>query len=251
LTTKTRAPRARLWLAALAASLIAAAGLAATPTAAFAATTPPTVDKVGSSHNLNTTSVTLTTSFSEEWVAFVSADGPSNAAQTVTVTVGGTSWTLQTSSSYQSGAFAPGYSGVFSTGSNLSSGTKTVSASLTGATGYNLFLEVITFKGASGIGGVSSNGSNAGYPNVPFIAVTGGNSLEYAVGHDWDNASTPTVWTGNPPQTMDNYWLDTNGDTDWVQHLTAATTSQQSGNLGLSTSYGDHANMSAVEVLGT
>jgi hypothetical protein len=242
-TTLGKGVWARLALVTVAA-VLAVTGLA---TPAHAATTPPSVDKKVSNHGTGSTGVSVTTTGSRLLVAYVSADGPSSA-QTATVSVGGTNWNLVTSHSYQSSAFAPGYSGIFSTGSNVSAGTRTVTVNLGSSTNFNVFLVVVAYTNASGIGGSASDSANAGCPNIPVTA-TGSNAVYWWVGHDWTNATTPVAW--DSAQTVDAYWLDPNGDTTWVGHrFNPSTTANEIQSMALSSPCDDQFNLSGVTIEG-
>jgi hypothetical protein len=254
--SRTSSPsRLRRRVAGLTAVAVASIGLAVSGPAlsASAATTPPSVGVSGSNHGLSSTTVTVNPGSAQLLVFFVSADGPAASAVSATVKVNGTTVPLVVSSTYAVWNNAPGYAGVFSTGSNSTSGSKTVTVTLSKR--YNVWLDVVGFTGSTGLSDVTSNSGNAGCPAVPFSVTDGANNWLYAVGHDWEYAdSPPVVWPGGYGETLGDWWSDTSaGDTNWVEHSANPTfTGESPESLGLTRSPCDGTwNMAGVAVLGS
>lgn len=196
-------------------------GASSPPSAAVTPSVPisPVLDVQVSTNATGTTATTPTFSTAqpgETLVAFVAADGPQGAAQTLTVSGAGLTWTLAARSNAQAGA-----SEVW---------TATATAKLTGVTvsstesrtGYHQMLTVLALQSSSGVGAVQTANAATGAPTAS-VTTTRSGSLIYGVGNDWDNAIGRTVGTG---QAMASQWVDTGaGDTFWLQNRTTAAAS--------------------------
>jgi hypothetical protein len=223
------------------------------PVTSASASTAPVRDKDVSAAGTNTASVTVTTTGSEVWLAKVSTDGPATSAVTgVTVKAGSTSWANKVQVSYRPVGNAPGYAGVFSTGSPLAAGTRTITATLPKSVGtYRVFLEVVTLSNASGLGAVTSDSVNGGCPNLALTSTAALSRAEF-VFHDWDNAVTPLPWPATTSvSVVDQSDVDTvHGDTSWGMHMQDPfSTSGQLESTGASAPCGGHWNGAGLEVL--
>jgi hypothetical protein len=177
----------------------------------------PTVDD--SCTALGTNSVTVspgldTTKPGDLLVAYATADGPKSGGQTLTVSGLGLTWTQVAQQNAQPGdaevwtATAPGL---------LTNGKVTAKAKITG---YHVYLTVVAYKNATGIGAVGKFAAASGAP-TGNVTTTQDHSWVWGVGFDWTAAVNHAVGTG---QTMFQQTKDTaNANTNWVQSLTAAT----------------------------
>ncbi len=173
---------------------------------------PITVDKTVSVDGRGTqTSPSITTTAPDDLlVAFVASDGPTVGGQTATVTGAGLTWTLARRTNSQLGT-----SEVW-TAKAASVLTNVTVRSTQGTGGFDQALTVVAFKGAVGIGSNVSGFGATGPPTATFNTIRSG-SLVYAVGNDWDRATSHTV---GPNQSMVHQWVDTGaGDTFWTQAL--------------------------------
>ena len=178
----------------------------------------------------------------EKLFAFVSADGPNSAgAQTSTVTGGGVTWTLVKRANAQ-----PGDSEVWVANAPNVLTSATVKSTLA-KTGYSQSLTVIAMEGVKGAGAAVAGSAATGAPSVN-LTTTGGTSLVFAVGNDWDRAvarTLPANWV-----TLDQ-WVNTSvGDTYWTQYTnnpTGAAGSVITVNDTAPTN--DHWNLVAVELV--
>jgi hypothetical protein len=146
-------------------------------------------------------------------VAFAGSDGPdSGGSQTLSVSGGGLAWKLVKRANAQAGtaevwaAFAP-------SNSPLTNATVTATQS---RGGYDMSLYVIAVQGTNGIGTSVTASASRGAPSLT-IKTTAAGSLLYGVGEDWDRAAARTL---GPNQILDDQWLDTTGDSYWVQNQT-------------------------------
>jgi Galactose oxidase-like, Early set domain/Bacterial Ig domain/Galactose oxidase, central domain len=215
---------------------------AVTVTVANTAPVGPTIDTTAFTDGRGPVSASVSTSAAGDLLlAFVASDGPA-AAQTVTVSGAGLSWTLVKRSNGQSGdaeiwsARAP---------------TQLTSASVTATQahgGYDQSLTVVAFKGAGGVGAVAGKSAASGAPSVA-LTTTRASSLALGVGNDYDNAIARTLGAG---QVMAHQWLDTaTGDTFWTQRTSALTGAAGSTvTINDTAPTGDRWNMSVVEVTG-
>jgi hypothetical protein len=192
-------------------------------------------------HGAVTTPAFHTAAAGETLLAFVGSDGPNApAAQRVTVSGAGLTWTLVRRANGQAGdaevwkATAP---------TVLASATVT---STPATAGYDQDLTVIAMEGTGGTGASAGASAPSGSPHVS-LTTTEATSLVFAVGDDWDTATARTL----PPgwASLDQ-WLDTRtGDTYWSQYanvpVPAAGTLVTASDSAPTT---DRWNMVAVEV---
>jgi hypothetical protein len=155
-------------------------------------------------------------------VAFVASDGPGSGLQTVTVSGAGLTWTL-----VRRGNTRAGTSEIWQATATGQLNNVTVQ-SVQSIAGYRQSLNVVAFRGASGVGASAAANGATGAPSVTLVT-TRANSLVYGVGNDWDRAVARTLGAN---QTMVHQVVDTTvGDTFWVQNrngaIAAAGTSVQ------------------------
>jgi hypothetical protein len=87
-------------------------------------------------------------------------------------------------------------------------------------TGYHVYLTVVAYKDATGIGAVGKFAAASGAP-TGTVTTTQDHSWVWGVGFDWTAAVNHAVGTG---QTRFQQTKDTGArNTDWVQSVTAAT----------------------------
>jgi hypothetical protein len=190
--------------------------------------------------NSATTAAFSTEAPGELLVATVSADGPSNAAQTATVTGAGLTWNLAVRANSQ-----PGDSEVWTATAPATLSNVTVSAAETKAVG-DLAVTVMTIEGAAGVG---ATGSAAGKANPPSVTLTAQSSasLGIAVGNDYDRAAARTLGAN---QAFAAQWIDSaTGDTYWTQYTTTpGPAAGQPLTLNDTAPKNERWNMAAVEV---
>jgi concanavalin A-like lectin/glucanase superfamily protein/Big-like domain-containing protein/PASTA domain-containing protein len=203
----------------------------------------PTVDKMVFSEGAGkrTTPAFSTSRAGEVLVAFAASDGPaSQNSQTLTISGAGLTWTRVKRANTAFGdaeIWTATASGVL---------TNVTVSSTQSAGGVHQSLTVIAFSGSAGVG-ASAAGSGSG-PSSLNVVTTGGSSMVYAVGNDWDSAIARTLPAG---QTKVHEFVDTAvGDTFWVQS-TASAVSATGMNVTMSTTSpaGDQWNFAAVEVM--
>jgi hypothetical protein len=162
------------------------------------------------------TSAFSTKNPSDLLVAFVAYDGPTNAAQTATVSGAGLSWTMVKRSNAQLGTaeiWVARATGVLSS-------VRVMSQAVVG-TGFHGSLTVIAFTNASGPGTVGQASAPSGAPDIVLPGIAAGDWV-FAVGNDWDRAVARTPVAG---QVLVHQKVDTQvGDTYWVQSTTAPST---------------------------
>jgi hypothetical protein len=179
----------------------------------------------------------------EHLFAFVSADGPAGAEkQSAKISGANVKWTLLTRADSQSGdaeiwtATAP----------KLLKNQRV--KSILKVKGFDQQLAVISMEGSGGAGAFLAGGAASGEPSVSLIT-TGGESLVYAVGSDWDSATARTL---GPNQTLLSQDVDTSAENTFWSQLTSLA----SGPAGSLVTMNDTAptsdqwNMAAVEILG-
>jgi hypothetical protein len=161
-----------------------------------------------------TTPAFSTTGDNELLVAFVAYDGPSNSAQTATVSGAGLTWRLVKRSNTQGGTAE-----IWSTGApNPVPNVTVISQPGVGGSSYHGSMTVIAFTNASGVGIVGQASAPSGAPDIFLPGISAGNWV-FAVGNDWDRAVARTAATG---QVLVHQKVDTRvGDTYWVQSTTA------------------------------
>jgi hypothetical protein len=151
----------------------------------------------------------------ETLLAFVASDGPAGAGkQTVKVSGGGLTWTLVKRANSQSGD-----SEVWT--ANAASVVPNVTVTSTPARGgYAQDLTVIAYEGVKGVGASVAGSASNGAPNLK-LTTTGGTSLVYAVGNDWDNPTPRTFPSG---WVALDQWANTGaGDDYWSQYTNVPT----------------------------
>ena len=210
-----------------------------------------TASKDGTSKSKTIATPAFTTSAANELLlAFIGTDATNSGTNTTVSSIAGGSltWTLVKRTNTQRGtaevwrAFAP----AVLTNATV---TATLSASTTAS------LTVVTFTGAStagtggsgAIGATGSGNSSKGAPTAS-LTTTVANSWVFGVGNDWDNATARTVPAN---QTMVHQDVATsNGDTYWVQCMTATTpTPGTVVTINDTAPTGDRYNLTIVEVL--
>lgn len=145
----------------------------------------------------------------ETLLAFVSADGPTLLAQTASVSGAGLTWKLIGRENAQKGD-----SEIWAATATNPISNATVTSTLTRAA-YDQDLTVIAMEETNGVGASAEAAGRTGAPSVK-LTTTGPNSLIFAVGNDWDNA-TPRALPAN--WTMLDQWVDTGGGNDlWSQY---------------------------------
>jgi hypothetical protein len=176
--------------------------------------TAPAIDD--SCTALHTGSATInpgldTTKRGDLLVAYATADGPKSGGQSLTVSGLGLTWTKVARENAQPGdaevwtATAPGL---------LSDGKVTAKAALKG---YYVYLTVVAYKNASGIGAAGTFAAPSGAP-TGTVTTTQDHSWVWGVGFDWTAAVNRKL---GPGQTMFQQTKDPASDTDWVQYVTA------------------------------
>jgi hypothetical protein len=154
-----------------------------------------------------------TTKAGDLLVAYATADGPTRGGQSLTVSGLGLTWTRAAQENAQLGdaevwtATAPGL---------LTNGQVTAKAAIKG---YNVYLTVVAYKNATGIGAVGKSAAASGAPGGT-VTTTQDHSWVWGVGFDWTAAIHRTVGAG---QTLFQQTTDKANNTDWVQSATAAT----------------------------
>jgi len=181
---------------------------------------PPSVISIDATvfrdtQNTMTTPTFSTTTSSDLLVAFVAYDGPTNVAQTATVTGAGLTWTLVKRSNAQLGT-----SEIWSAKASSVLTNVTVT-SQPSRTGFHGSLTVVAFKNASGPGVAGQASAPTGAPDIYLPGIQPGNWV-FAVGNDWDGAVARTPVSG---QVIVHQRIDTSvGDTFWVQSTAAPST---------------------------
>lgn len=202
----------------------------------------PSIDKVifSDGSGTRTTAAFSTTSANEVLLAFVASDGPSAGGQTSTVSGAGVTWTLVKRVNTQ-----PGTSEIWRASASTLLSNVTVK-STPSKSGYAQSLTVVTFADATGVGASSVASAAAGAPTVSLTTTKPGSRV-FAVGNDWDRATTRTPATG---QAIVHESLVTVGDTFWVQQIVNAVTSAgsvvQVADVGPTT---DRWNLACVEIV--
>ncbi|HUI49489.1 MAG TPA: N,N-dimethylformamidase beta subunit family domain-containing protein, partial [Acidimicrobiia bacterium] len=174
-------------------------------------------------------------------VAFASSDGASSPAQTLSISGGGLTWTLDQRSNTQLGTSEVWHA---TAASQLNNATFTSTPS---TSGLDQSLTVVAFRGAAGVGSVVAAGAVNGAPTANLVT-TGANSLVYGVGNDWDTATARALPTG---QTLVHQWVDTtSGDTFWVQSI-SGTGGPAGSNVSITDTgpVADRWNLAAVEIV--
>jgi hypothetical protein len=183
-----------------------------------------------------------TTTPSDLLVAFIGYDGPSNAAQTATVSGAGLPWTLLVRSNTQDGT-----SEIWTAKASDFLSNATVIAQ-PGSGSYHGSLVVVAFTNAAGPGIVNRAGGPSGAPDIYIPGITAGNWV-FAVGNDWDNAVARTPVSG---QVLVHQRVDSGtGDTYWVQSTAAPSTATALVDIHDTAPTADQWNYAAVEIVAT
>ena len=186
----------------------------------------------------------ITTSGGGELIlAFVEADGPTSATQRVTgVSGGGLVWRLasRANESWGTAEVWQAYATSTLTGVN-------VTANLA-KTGYDGSITVAAFKGAATqVGATARAWGVKGAPSVT-VTPTRCNSLVWAAGHDWSNATRPVPAAG---QSLVHVFLDRRvNDSFWTQSVDAPTSAGTPVKLSDSKPVSDRWSLAAVEIPG-
>jgi hypothetical protein len=183
-------------------------------------TTAPALDVSVSadrrSASTNFTATGLTTSAGNELIlAFIEADGPTSATQTVrSVSGGGLTWTLAARSNLTFGTTE-----VWQAYASTKLTNVNVTATL--AKSYDGSITVAAFQGARAhVGATASTSGTTGSPTAT-ITPTACNSLIWAAGHDWTQETAPIPPAG---QTLVHSFIDTRvHDAFWTQRVDAPT----------------------------
>ncbi len=187
-----------------------------------------------------TTPAFSTTAPADLLVAFVAYDGPTNGAQTASVSGAGQAWTLVMRSNSQRGT-----SEVWVAKPGFVLSNVTVAAQ-PGASGFHGSLVVIAFTNATGVGVAGRASAMTGAPDVYLPGISPGNWV-FAVGNDWDAAVGRVPVTG---QILIHQRVDTAvGDTFWVQSTSAPATASALVDIHDNAPTADQWNYAAVEIL--
>lgn len=197
------------------------------------------------SQGTSITSPTLTTTDSNELlVAFIASDGPnsSNSQSISAVTTSGLTWTLRKRVNAQAGT-----SEIWTAVAASPLTNATVRASRSNGSWLGS-ITVVAFKGAntSVFGAVGGSSASSGAPSTSLVTTAPG-SWVWAVGNDWDSATSRTVGTG---QTKVDEYLASVGDTMWVQRLNSFSgAAGQTITVNDTAPTGDRWNLAAIEIL--
>jgi hypothetical protein len=232
-----RRSRVVLVTATLAAAL--GAGMLTAHNAVATASTGINIDGQGGKAGRGTVSARLTVRQYDILVAFVAADGLTNAYQTARVSGAGLQWTLVRRANQRLGDAE-----IWTALANRAVTAATIASTLA-VSGMYQQLSVIAFGNARGVG-ASGGGSSSGVAPSVSVQATAMGSLTYAVGNDWDNAIHRTLGAG---QTLTAEYLAPVNDTYWVQRRTAATMFAGAVTLADVAPTRDQWNMAAVEIV--
>ena len=195
--------------------------------AAAAVSAGPAVDKLVVTHQSNASafisSPPISTSTSGELIlAFISSDGSATAKQSfAAVTGGGLSWRLRQRANGKNGTSEIWQAVAPATTNNLVLRADRGGGAAAGS------LVVVAFTGADITvdGAVVANSAATGAPSAVLNPARPG-SWVWAVGNDWDRASSRTVGVN---QTKVDEYLAPVGDTFWVQRQTIPNSAGSSG----------------------
>jgi hypothetical protein len=183
------------------------------------------------------------TTNSDLLVAFVALDGPSNSAQTATVSGAGLTWRLLKRSNTQAG---DAEIWAAKTTDFLTNATVIMQPSV--GSGYHGSLVVVALANAAGPGIVGQAAAPSGAPDIYLPGVSAGNWV-FAVGNDWDNGIARTPVSG---KYLLHQRVDTSvGDTYWVQATIAPSTANALVDIHDSSPTTDRWNYAAVEIVAT
>ncbi len=176
-------------------------------------------------------------------VAFVAYDGPSDSAQTASVSGAGLTWTLVERSNTQAGT-----SEIWSARANGTLSNVSVTSEPGNGIGYHGSLTLIAFTNAHGTSVVARTGALSGEPDIYIPGVVAGDWV-FAVGNDWDGAVARTPVSG---QTLVHQRIDTAvGDTFWVQSTVAPSTANGLVTIHDTQPTNHRWNYAAVEIVAT
>jgi hypothetical protein len=222
-----------------------------TPTPAPTDSTPPAqigpvADKIVSTDQM-AAALTLsspplsTTSPNELILAFISGDGPTTGAQSVSsVSGGGLTWSLAARANTQLGTAEVWQAYAATPLANV-----TVAATLA-SKGHGSSMTIATFTGAASAVGATAVGGAAAGAAVVALTTTRGGSLLWAVGHDGSQAVTPTPLVG---QNIVHQFLDrAAGHASWVQTAGRISAANSVVTLGDSAPILDRWDLVAVEI---
>jgi len=167
----------------------------------------PVASSITSTTSTGNGSVSVSTASGQLLVAFVSADGPSQA-QTVTVSGGGLTWTRVGRANAQRGTAE-----VWKAKANASATIQVTSAEA--KSGYRQAITVIAFTGAGDTGASRIGSASSGAPSLS-LTTTKAQSLVYGIGFDSSSAAPRTLGAG---QVMINEYPGTSTDA-WLQSRT-------------------------------
>ncbi len=190
-----------------------------------------------------TQTVSLTTTGANRLIlAFGASDAPkSGAAQTLTVSGGGLTWTLVRRANTR-----PGSSEIWRAFATTALSNASISLTQSRTGNYYQSLTVVAFAGATGVGASNVANGASGPPTI-VVTTTRANSLVYGVGNDWDRAIARTV---PADQTMVHEFLAPVGDTFWVQaRIGTVPTVGTAVTLNDTAPTTDQWNLAAVEVV--
>ncbi len=189
-----------------------------------------------------TTPAFTTAEPNEQLFAFVSADGPAGAGmQSTAVSGAGLEWKLVRRANSQSGDAE-----IWTATATKRLSARKVKSTLA-TKGYDQALTLISMEMSDGVGASVAGGAASGEPSVSLIT-TEDASLVFAVGNDWDSATTRVLGAN---QVLLHQDLDTaSGKTFWSQYTGAITGSAGSVvTLNDTAPTNDQWNMAAVEIL--
>jgi hypothetical protein len=176
--------------------------------------TAPSVDSLTSTWGTSTATAHAYTNLAGDLiVAFIAANGPSTARQTATISGGGVTWYLI---SRQNPAGSDTEVWVAIPSGKLTDTAITVTG---GIKGYDEYVALVAFKGASGVGPEAFASASTGAPHAS-LKTSAANAWVYAVGADWRTYAARTVGSGQGLLSQ----ADLPGKhTVWVQGTKSAT----------------------------
>jgi hypothetical protein len=207
-----------------------------------------TVDKVVSSHqsapgaSVSVAGMT-TTGSNELLVAFITTDGPNAGGGVSFASVSGSGlvWQLKQRANTQ-----PGAAEIWTAVAAAPLTNATITATRSGGSWLGS-ITVAAFNNAkTTTGAVATANAGTGSPSIS-LTTTAANSWVWAVGDDWDTATTRTI---GPNQTKVDEFLAPSGDTFWVQSQTVpGSPAGALVTMNDTAPTGDRWNLAAVELL--
>jgi hypothetical protein len=172
------------------------------------------IDTEATAWNKSTATAHVTTRFQGDLiVAFVAANGPSTAKQTVTVSGGGLTW-YRISRQNPTGSDTEVWVALPS--STLHATAVTATSAIKG---YDVVLAVEAFHNASGVGPESFTTATTGAPKAT-LKTAASNTWVFAIGVDWSKYAPPTAASG---QLVISQLNAPGGKTAWLQATNAPT----------------------------